>query len=30
MLPWWQWPKDFKQKNMQFLNKWINKHTKAV
>ena len=30
MLPWWQWPKDFKQKNMQFLNKWINKHAKAV
>ena len=25
MLPWWQWPQDFKIKNSKFLDSWINK-----
>ena len=26
MLPWWQWPSDFKQKNNEYLEPWINKN----
>ena len=27
MLPWWQWPKEFKIKNKEFLKSWINTHS---
>ena len=28
MLPWWQWPKEFKTKNDKFLKPWIYKKRK--
>jgi len=30
MLPWWQWPLEFKQKNYTFLNPWVNKNKNAL
>ena len=30
MLPWWEWPLEFKQKNKVFLNTWINKNKEAI
>ncbi len=30
MLPWWQWPKEFKVKNKKFLKSWINKKSEEI
>ena len=30
MRPWWQWPLEFKQKNIDFLNKWVNTNNKSI
>ena len=30
MLPWWQWPQELKQKNQEFLEKWILKNKKEI
>jgi len=30
MLPWWQWPKEFKLKNKKFLKSWIKKRSKEI
>ena len=30
MLPWWQWPKEFKIKNNKFLKLWINKKSEEI
>ncbi len=30
MLPWWQWPKEFKIKNKEFLKSWINTHSEKI
>ena len=30
MLPWWQWPKEFKLKNTKFLKTWINKKSEEI
>jgi 4-alpha-glucanotransferase len=30
MLPWWQWPKDFKTKNNNFLKSWIKKRSNEI
>ena len=30
MLPWWEWPMEFKQKNLTFLEKWVKKNHKAI
>ena len=30
MLPWWQWPKEFKRKNNEFLKSWIKKKSKEI
>ena len=30
MLPWWQWPIQFKEGNIQFLNPWIEKNKEAI
>ena len=29
-LPWWKWPKEFKQKNMAFLNEWVKKNHQSI
>ncbi len=30
MLPWWKWPKQFKEGNIEFLNPWIEKNKEAI
>ena len=30
MLPWWQWPKEFKIKNNEFLKSWINTKSEKI
>ena len=30
MLPWWQWPKEFKLKNNKFLKSWIKKKSEKI
>jgi len=30
MLPWWQWPKEFKFKNKKFLKSWIKTKTEKI
>ena len=30
LLPWWQWPKEFKNKNNKFLKSWLKKKTKEI
>ena len=30
MLPWWQWPKEFKTKNNNFLKSWINTKSEKI
>ena len=30
MLPWWEWPKEFKIKNNKFLKSWIKKKSKEI
>ncbi len=30
MLPWWQWPQEFKTKNDKFLNSWVKKRSEAI
>ena len=30
MQPWWQWPLEFKQKNIDFLNKWVKTNNKSI
>ena len=30
MMPWWQWPKEFKLKNNKFLKSWINKKSEKI
>ena len=30
MLPWWQWPIQFKEGNIEFLNPWIEKNKEAI
>ena len=30
MLPWWQWPHEFKTKNNKFLNSWIEKKSEEI
>ena len=30
MLPWWEWPKDFKMKNNKFLKSWIKKNNEKI
>ncbi len=30
MSPWWEWPIEFKQKNIEFLNKWKEKNCKKI
>ena len=30
MLPWWQWPKEFKIKNNEFLESWINTNSEKI
>ncbi len=30
MLPWWQWPKEFKIKNNEFLKSWLKKKNKEI
>ena len=30
MLPWWEWPKEFKMKNNKFLNQWIKKKSDEI
>ena len=30
MLPWWQWPKEFKLKNNKFLKSWIKRKSKDI
>jgi len=30
MLPWWQWPQEFKMKNNKFLKSWINKKSEKI
>ena len=30
MLPWWQWPKEFKIKNNEFLKSWINEKREEI
>ena len=30
MLPWWQWPLEFREKDMNFLNEWVKKHYKSL
>ena len=30
MLPWWQWPIEYKQKDINFLNPWVKKNKEAI
>ena len=30
MFPWWEWPKEFKVKNKDFLNNWIKKKSEDI
>ena len=30
MMPWWQWPKEFKLKNNKFLKSWIKKKSEKI
>ena len=30
MLPWWEWPKEFKLKNNKFLKSWIKKKSEEI
>jgi len=30
MLPWWQWPKEFKMKNNNFLKSWLSKRSEEI
>ena len=30
MLPWWQWPKEFKIKNNEFLKSWISTKSEKI
>ena len=30
MLPWWQWPREFKTKNNKFLKSWIKKKSEEI
>ena len=30
MLPWWQWPQEFKIKNNKFLKSWIKKKSEEI
>ena len=30
MLPWWQWPKEFRIKNREFLKSWLKKKNKEI
>ena len=30
MMPWWQWPKEFKLKNNKFLKSWIKKKSEEI
>ena len=30
MLPWWQWPKEFKNKNNKFLKSWIKEKSEEI
>ena len=30
MLPWWEWPLEFKQKKNEFINKWIKDKKKEI
>ncbi len=30
MLPWWEWPLEFKTKNHKFLNSWLRKKTEEI
>ena len=30
MLPWWQWPKEFKIKNNKFLKSWLTKKSEEI
>ena len=30
MIPWWEWPSDFKQKNVDFLKSWVMKNKEAI
>jgi len=30
MLPWWQWPQEFKMKNNEFLKKWVNNKSDEI
>ena len=30
MLPWWEWPKEFKMKNEKFLQAWIKKRSEQI
>ena len=30
MLPWWQWPLEFREKDMNFLSGWVKKHYKSL
>ncbi len=29
-LPWWEWPKEFKQKDIEYLHPWIQKNSSAL
>ena len=30
MSPWWQWPKEFKEKNNKFLKSWIKEKSEEI